>query len=75
MFTLFVVLTVAMTWPLGAHISEGFIGVANYWDAWTNSMIMTARSEALLGSDAIGLRDSYYFAPVSPSMVFNENLF
>ncbi|HYP99878.1 MAG TPA: hypothetical protein VER96_14480 [Polyangiaceae bacterium] len=66
---------VLMTWPLAANAGHQVLGAAYFWDAYTNAMLMGSRVDAALGRSALSLYDSYYFAPLTQSIVFNENQF
>jgi hypothetical protein len=66
---------VLMTWPLARHVTDHVLGAAYYWDAYANTMIMGGHVDAVLGRGPLSLYDSYYFAPLPHSIVFNENLF
>lgn len=67
--------SVLMTWPLAQNPGHRVLAAAYSWDAFTNAMLMGSRVDAALGRSALSLYDSYYFAPLSHSIVFNENLF
>src|SRR6478609_578999 len=69
-----VLAAVLMTWPLAANAGHQVLGAAYFWDAYTNAMLMGSRVDAALGRSALSLYDSYYFAPLTHSIVFNENL-
>src|SRR6478609_11953809 len=66
---------VLMTWPLAANAGHQVLGAAYFWDAYTNAMLMGSRVDAAFGRSALSLYDSYYFAPLPHSIVFNENHF
>jgi len=66
---------VLMTWPLAANAGHAVLQAIYYWDAYTNAMLMGSRVDAALGRGPLSLYDSYYFAPLPQSIVFNENLF
>src|SRR6188768_1489699 len=63
------------TWPLMAQATDHVLLAIYHWDAYTNAMIMAARVDAVLGVAPLSLYDDYFFAPLSRSIVFNENLF
>lgn len=67
--------SVLLTWPLSQSPGHQLLAAAYSWDAYTNAMLMGSRVDAALGRSALSLYDSYYFAPLSHSIVFNENLF
>ena len=69
------VYAVGMTWPLAVNMSDHVIGAIYYWDAYTNNMAMGARVQNVLGNGPGGHYESYFFAPIPNSIVFNENLF
>lgn len=64
-----------MTWPLAIRASDHVLGAAYYWDAYTNTMIMTGHVDAVLGRGPLSLYDNYFFAPLPHTVAFNENLF
>ncbi|HET7542134.1 MAG TPA: hypothetical protein VFK05_19840 [Polyangiaceae bacterium] len=68
-------LSIVMTWPLAESPGHQLLGAAYYWDAYTNVMLMGSRVDAALGRGTLSLYDSYYFAPLSHSIAFNENHF
>jgi len=65
--------SVLLTWPLAANAGEFVLRAIYHWDAYTNAMLMGARVDAALGRAPLSLHDSYYFAPLPDSIVFNEN--
>jgi len=67
--------SILQTWPLSRDPGHQLLGAAYYWDAFTNAMLMGSRVDAALGRSALSLYDSYYFAPLPHSIVFNENHF
>jgi hypothetical protein len=67
--------SIVMTWPLAESPGHQLLGAAYFWDAYTNAMLMGSRVDAALGRSALSLYDSYYFAPLPHSIVFNENHF
>ena len=67
--------SILLTWPLALDPGHQLLGAAYYWDAFTNAMLMGSRVDAALGRSALSLYDSYYFAPLPHSIVFNENHF
>ncbi|HEX2672093.1 MAG TPA: hypothetical protein VHM25_14530, partial [Polyangiaceae bacterium] len=67
--------SVLLTWPLAQSPGHQLLAAAYSWDAYTNAMLMGSRVDAALGRSALSLYDSYYFAPLPHSIVFNENLF
>jgi hypothetical protein len=69
----FAAMSVAMTWPLAAHLRNHVLLAKYHWDAYTNTMLMGARVNALVGK--LGLYESYFFAPIHDTIAFNENLF
>jgi hypothetical protein len=69
----FAAMSVAMTWPLAAHLRNHVLHAKYHWDAYTNTMLMGARVNALLGK--LDLYESYFFAPIRDTIAFNENLF
>jgi hypothetical protein len=71
----FAVVTVALTWPLALHMADHVIGAMYYWDAYTNTMLMGARARGLLGIGPGGIYENYFFAPITDTIAFNENLF
>jgi hypothetical protein len=71
----FAVVTVALTWPLAAHTADHVIGAMYYWDAYTNTMLMGARARGALGIGPGGIYENYFFAPITDTIAFNENLF
>lgn len=66
-------LSVAMTWPLAANLRDHVLDAPYFWDAYTNTMLMGARVNAALGK--IGVYEGYFFAPITNTIAFNENLF
>lgn len=62
-----------MTWPLAPRMADHVLNAPYYWDAYTNTMLMGARVNAALGR--IDLYESYFFAPITNTIAFNENLF
>lgn len=66
---------VLMTWPLASYSTDHILGSPYYWDAYTNTMIMGGRVDALLGRGPLSFYDNYFFAPLPDAIVFNENLF
>jgi hypothetical protein len=66
---------VAMTWPLGAHLSDHVLGATYHWDAYTNTMLMGSRVRNALGIGPGGIYDNFFFAPIPDTVAFNENLF
>lgn len=66
---------VVMTWPLASYSTDHILGSPYYWDAYTNTMIMGGRVDALLGRGPLSFYDNYFFAPLPDAIVFNENLF
>jgi len=66
---------VLFTWPLAANAREFVLRAIFHWDAYTNAMIMGSRVDAALGRAPMTLHDTYYFAPLRNSIVFNENHF
>ena len=70
----FAALAALMLWPLPLHLSSHVLEAIYHWDAYTNTMLMTARVNGMLGTGP-GLYESYFFAPIPNSIVFNENLF
>ena len=67
--------SILMTWPLALSAGHQVLRAAYFWDAYTNVMLMGSRVDAALGRGALSLYDSYYFAPLTNSIVFNENHF
>ncbi|HYP76163.1 MAG TPA: hypothetical protein VER12_09415 [Polyangiaceae bacterium] len=67
--------SVLMTWPLASNPGQQLLRAAYFWDAYTNAMLMGSRVDAAFGRSALSLYDSYYFAPLPHSIVFNENHF
>lgn len=67
--------TLGMLWPLPRALSDHILGAKYYWDAYTNTMLMGARVNGVLGSFPWGPYESYFFAPIPNSIAFNENLF
>src|SRR5437762_1989342 len=67
--------SILLTWPLSQNAGQHVLGAPYFWDAYTNAMLMGSRVDAALGRSALSLYDSYYFAPLTHSIVFNENLF
>jgi len=67
--------SVLFTWPLAANAREFVLRAIYHWDAYTNAMIMGSRVDAALGRAPMTLHDTYYFAPLRNSIVFNENHF
>src|SRR3954452_6688707 len=67
--------SILMTWPLALSTGHQLLRPAYFWDAYTNAMLMGSRVDAALGRSALSLYDSYYFAPLPHTIVFNENLF
>ena len=67
--------SIVMTWPLALSGGQRVLRAAYFWDAYTNAMLMGSRVDAALGRSALSLYDSYYFAPLPHSIVFNENHF
>lgn len=70
-----VLASLLQTWPLSLSPGHQVLGAAYYWDAFTNAMLMGSRVDAVFGRSALSLYDSYYFAPLPNSIVFNENHF
>lgn len=70
-----VLTSILMTWPLAAGANRVVLRAIYFWDAYTNAMIMGSRVDAVLGRAPLSLFDTYYFAPLPHSIVFNENLF
>ncbi len=66
---------VLMTWPLLPEAKDHVLDAIYYWDAYTNTMILGGRVDALMGRGPLSLYDDYFFAPLPSSIVFNENLF
>jgi hypothetical protein len=64
-----------MTWPLVTRLDDGAIYDIWWHDAYTNAMIIENRVQNLLGPGAGGLYESYWFAPLSKTITFNENEF
>ena len=71
----FAAVTVALTWPLASHMADHVIGAMYYWDAYTNTMLMGARTRGALGVGPGGVYENYFFAPITDTIAFNENLF
>ncbi len=71
----FAVLSVAMTWPLAARMSDHVLGAKYHWDAYTNTMLMTARVRGAFSTGPGDVYDNYFFAPIDGTLAFNENLF
>jgi hypothetical protein len=71
----FALVTLAMMWPLPRHLDDHVIGARYYWDAYTNTMLMGARTNGALGRDSLSVYDSYFMAPIPHTIAFNENLF
>lgn len=69
------VASLVMTWPLASYATSHILGSPYFWDAYTNTMIMGGRVDALLGHGPLSFYDNYFFAPLPNSIVFNENLF
>jgi len=67
--------SVLMTWPLARGMGDHILKAIYWWDAFTNTMVMGARVDAATGRAALSLYDSYYFAPISDTITFNENHF
>lgn len=67
--------SVLMTWPLAANAGHSVLRAIYHWDAYTNTMIMGSRLDAVLGRGPLSLYDNYFFAPIPRSIVFNENHF
>lgn len=72
---LFAAFAVAMTWPLIGRMSDAVLGAKYYWDAYTNTMIMGARTLNAVGEGAGGVYEDFFMSPIKDSIVFNENLF
>ena len=70
-----VLVSVLLTWPLAAQSWDHILKAMYHWDAYTNTMILGGRVDALLGRGPLSLYESYYFAPLSRTIVFNENHF
>ena len=71
----FAALTALMLWPLPLKMGSHVLQAIYYWDAYTNTMLLSSRVQGLFGSGPLGVYDSYFFAPIENSIVFNENLF
>jgi hypothetical protein len=71
----FAVVTVALTWPLLPNVADHVIGAMYYWDAYTNTMLMGSRVRSALGIGPGGIYENYFFAPITNTIAFNENLF
>lgn len=70
-----VAVTVLMTWPLARYAGDHMLEAIYYWDAYTNTMILGCRVDAMFGLGPLSFYDNYFFAPVPNTIVFNENLF
>jgi hypothetical protein len=66
---------ILMTWPLLPQAGQLILRAAYHWDAYCNTMLLASRVDALTGSGPLALYDSYYFAPLRNSIVYNENHF
>lgn len=64
-----------MTWPLVRKADDHILAAIYHWDAYTNTMIMGSRIDALLGRGPLSLYDNYFFAPLPNTIAYNENLF
>ncbi len=71
----FLLATLGMTWPLATRLGDGLARVPNWWDGYTNAMILANRVQGLRGDVGWGLWDNAFFAPTPRTIVFNENLF
>jgi hypothetical protein len=71
----FAAVTVALTWPLLPRAANHVIGAMYYWDAYTNTMLMGARVRSALGVGPGSFYENYFFAPITNTIAFNENLF
>ncbi len=71
----YVGLCLGMLWPLPRHMAGHVVASKYYWDAYTNAMALGARVQNVLGNGPGGHYESYFFAPIPHSIVFNENLF
>ncbi len=66
---------VLLTWPLAAKASHHLLSAIYHWDAYTNTMILGSRVDALLGRSPLSLYDNYFHAPLPHSIALNENHF
>jgi hypothetical protein len=64
-----------MTWPLAREAGDHVLEAIYHWDAYTNTMILGSRVDAVLGRGPLSLYDNYFHAPLPNSIVFNENHF
>lgn len=71
----FAVLSVAMTWPLAPRMRDHVLEAKYFWDAYTNTMLITARVRGALGTGPGDVYDNYFFAPIDDTIAFNENHF
>jgi hypothetical protein len=71
----YLAMSVAMTWPLAARIDDHVLEAKYFWDAYTNTMLITARVRGALGIGAGDVYDNYFFAPIDDTIAFNENHF
>jgi hypothetical protein len=69
-FTLFLALTILMTWPLAPHLGEA---VADRGDPYINSWIVSWVGRTLV-SDPASLFDAPMFHPAHSALAFSENL-
>ena len=70
---LYLLVALAMTWPLATRLDDGLIKGTWWWDGYTNTMIMETRAQGLLGQGAGSLYQYYWYAPLEHTVVFNEN--
>ena len=73
----FIALSVAMTWPLCAHLATHVVKAKWYYDSMVNLHVLGSRIDYALGRSP-GLRsvyDNYFCAPTPYSIANNENHF
>ena len=71
----YAIATIGMTWPLAQRLGDGLARAPNWWDGYTNTMILANRVQGMTGEAGWGLWDNAFFAPIARTIVFNENLF
>lgn len=71
----FAALAMTMLWPLPLHLGSHVLKTIYYWDAYTNTMLLSSRVAGLFEDGPLGPYENYFFAPIKDTIVFNENLF
>jgi len=72
----YVVLAIAMTWPLVTRLPTHVVDAKWHYDSMVNMMILGSRMHYAMGVPTLpSPYDNYFCAPVPLSIAYNENLF